>query len=433
MTGSIKEKMDFVSKYKKIIMVSLSCCVVLVLCGYTFSKYQSELNKKNLIAAKQEIATLFQDKKQTMPIAEVSEATLNKVDKKVQKVADKKQYKKLDEKLKSVKEYVKARDLIRSYFDKDVLKVKTTEAQIKQAEEKLNKLIESYRPVLLPLYEQANNQYQGIINARNAVRSLFDDDELTAVSGSIGRNEYQAAIDILNSLPQKQILKQYQPNLDNVNAVITQREEEAALASQSASERARIEAQRAADENARLAAFNVILKGIPYYNQISAGLPNGCECASLLMALHYKGYASGINLNTFADNCPRSTDPHQGFILAMDSYEPLNRVHWIAPDALTAYGSKYGNVANISGCSTADLKAEIDAGNPVVIYATYDFAAAKAYDGEVPGNLHVMLLVGYNPKTNTYIISDPVDGQLNVSGANFERAFSYTRYAVTVR
>lgn len=438
MTTNAKEKRKFFSKNKKIIIVSLCCCIVLVLCGYTYNHYQAEqTNEKNLIAAKHEIASLFQDKKQTLPIADVNNTALNKADKKVKKVADKKLQKKLNEKLKSVQEFVKTRELLRSYFDQDVLKVETTQEQLKQAEEKLNKLMDSYRPLLLPVYELANNQYQAINNAKNSVRLLFDDDALSAVSENIGRNEYQTTLDILNALPQKQILEQYQPNLDNVNAVLTQREEEEArrieAERQAAIQRAREEAQRLAEENARLQAANVVLNGIPYYNQKAAGLPNGCECASLLMALHYKGYASGIDLNTFADNCPRSTDPHQGFVFAMDSYNPTDRVHWIAPDALTVYGSQYGNVVNISGCSAADLKAEIDAGNPVVFYSTYGFAAAKPYDGEVPGNLHVMTLIGYNPLSNTYIVNDPVSGQLNVSAANFERAFSYTRYAVVVR
>lgn len=179
---------------------------------------------------------------------------------------------------------------------------------------------------------------------------------------------------------------------------------------------------------------NIILHGVPRINQ-KLGVLNGCEVACLLMGLQYKGYNKEMSLIEFASMVPKSENPHTGFVLDIWDIMPTDKAHWIAPDALSKFGKQYyDGVCDISGASIEDLKSEIDHGNPVVIYATYQFQCPKGWDKEVPINLHVMLMVGYNRRTGDIVVNDPWDGvELIVSGHAFSTQYNRMRYAVVIR
>lgn len=179
---------------------------------------------------------------------------------------------------------------------------------------------------------------------------------------------------------------------------------------------------------------SVILRGVPRINQ-KEGVLNGCEVASLLMGLQYKGYHQGMTLKQIAEAVPKTDDPHTGFILDIWDLLPLNQLHWIAPDALSKFGKRYyDGVIDISGASVEDLKREIDNGNPVVVYGTYYFQHPKSWCGEVPTNLHVMLMIGYNKRTGNIILIDPWGGiEIVVSGNMFATQYNLMKYAVAIR
>jgi len=186
---------------------------------------------------------------------------------------------------------------------------------------------------------------------------------------------------------------------------------------------------------------------IPYINQYSPlYAPMGCEGASLLMALQYKGYTS-VGLKTFLDGMPKTVrNPFGGFsstpYAVVQGNPPIFQS--IFPIPLTAYGKTYNtNVTNFSGYGTDHLKREIDNGNPVVVFVTNANYAApvwKVYDMGDAGmvnmvnNMHVMVLTGYDSEGN-YHVTDPAGSSASywVSKSKFEAAYNALKWAVVVR
>lgn len=164
----------------------------------------------------------------------------------------------------------------------------------------------------------------------------------------------------------------------------------------------------------------------------------GCEAASLLQCLHYKGYATNYNLESFLAEMPISPDnnPYNGFagtpykVLSDDIFQS------IFPAPLTDWGKQYGNVCNISGASVETLKQELLNNNPVVIYVPIYFQKAKWKDyfhGTTLFNMHVITLSGYDEKTGNYKVTDPIRGNVWIKKGIFERGYNYLKWAVVVR
>lgn len=184
---------------------------------------------------------------------------------------------------------------------------------------------------------------------------------------------------------------------------------------------------------------------IPYKSQLTpVYAPFGCEGASLLMGLTYKGYTKK-SLKPFLNDMPKSKkNPFLGFASG-NPYKNVNGVFQsIFPQPLTTYGKKYSpNVKNATGYTPSQLKAQLKKGNPVVVYVTLDFATPKmakwpmGMAGKVKtvDNMHVMTLIGYNAKG--YYVADPnrkttAKGKYWVSKAKFEKAYNALRYAVVI-
>jgi|GEM_PF-2067206 len=192
------------------------------------------------------------------------------------------------------------------------------------------------------------------------------------------------------------------------------------------------------DSHAVWVANSVVSLDVPYISQYAAGAPEGCEAASLLEALHFKGYATGYDLPAFLKQMPYAPDgnPYHGF--SDTPYQNLgpDYIQSIFPAPLAAWGARYGPVADISGATIDDLKAELKAGNPVVVYVTFHFAAPvwKHWSwGDAIFNGHIMVLAGYDNTNDTYKVADPVDGVYWVDGATFEQSYGYLDWAVVVR
>ena len=188
-----------------------------------------------------------------------------------------------------------------------------------------------------------------------------------------------------------------------------------------------------------------VVLNVPFVSQLTPTYaPMGCEGASLLMGLQYKSYTSA-SLKSFLDNMPKnSINPFESF--ASSPYKIVNGVFQsIFPEALAAYGKTYsGKVADATGISTAQLKAEIKQGNPVVVYVTNNFTSpiwGIFYMGSAGyvrtiDNMHVMTLIGYDEGTGAYLVNDPnsyTKNQYWVKKDKFEKTYDALKYAIVVR
>lgn len=436
-------------KTKKIVLSCLS--VLLVVCAVSgYFAYEHHLEVKAIEKAKQEAKlerdkeskaknayiTLFQDKEGNNVRKDVSKDDVEKVEKAFAKIKDKQLKKQYKEKIKAVYTFIEVREEVFSLLVDGVLKSDTTVEMVNAAQTKVGQLSEGFKAQLQAEMDVINQQFQAIQSLKDNIASFYING---AVRDDIDSQLFQSVLTTLQTMPQKDIAAQYDKNVQEIKAKIAELEA-IAKAKAEAERQAALAAQRA--ESERLARLNqeikeatVIVSNVPLIDQRN-GVLNGCEAASLLMGLQHFGVATNLSLKDVATAMPKhASDPHQGFIHDIFGTYPTNLPHWIAPDALAKFGQTYSaGVQNFTGATTDQLKAELDQGNPVIIYATYGFRNPTGYTGEVPNNLHVMLLVGYNKKTGDYIVNDPWGGVQNfVSAANFETQYNRMRFAVAIR
>ncbi|BDR54116.1 hypothetical protein KIMH_02270 [Bombiscardovia apis] len=173
------------------------------------------------------------------------------------------------------------------------------------------------------------------------------------------------------------------------------------------------------------------------YNQYAEGAPSGCEGASLLQALQYKGKLSDWSLRSFLNTIPRSPngDPNNGFV-GSPFRESSSVYSAIYPAPLTGWGQQYGNVQNISGQPMDALISEVRVGNPVVAWVTINFKPVRWGRwsfGAAVNNNHAVTLDGYNIPAGQVHVSDPISGSYWLSRAQFEEIYNARKFAVVVR
>lgn len=311
--------------------------------------------------------------------------------------------------LGDLRELVQVREKLEKYFANDVLRLGTTAEDVQGMEAKLAELPESYAGALRARFERMREQYQAMVGLKMAVIGLFTDEKMNVVNPRLTRAEYKMVVEQAKNLPQRELAESYDEILARVGQVLTQREKEAAEARQRA-----LEAKRRADELRKKrekeisAAWKIL--SVPYHSQNLQKIYNGCEAASMLMALQYKGYLKGVDLYRYAEMMPKSDDYNIGFVGSIYDLQPKTYVHWIAPAPLAKFGRESSgnpNVVDMTGASLADLDKEVLAGNPVIIYVTFLFNPLKEWLNGAPKNLHVVLLTGYNPETGTQRLTDP--------------------------
>ena len=180
--------------------------------------------------------------------------------------------------------------------------------------------------------------------------------------------------------------------------------------------------------------INGTLLNAPYINQYQVG-DMACEATALLEALYNKGYANNYNIRSFIKTMPISPNgnPNEGF---GGGYQRVTYgiFQSIYPEPLAKWGSRFGNVQNISGSSPTDLQSQLLNGNPVVVYVTMHWAAPQYgnyFWGVGVNNSHVMTLDGYRP--GYYHVEDPAGGSYWVSASNFENSYNIKRFAVVVK
>lgn len=179
------------------------------------------------------------------------------------------------------------------------------------------------------------------------------------------------------------------------------------------------------------------LLGVRNYNQYALGAPSGCEGASLLQALQYKGKLSGWSLRSFLNTIPKSSNgnPNNGFV-GSPFVENAYTYSAIYPAPLTTWGQKYGKVQNISGSSMNTLINEVKNGNPVVAWVTINFQPIRWGNwsfGVAANNNHAVTLDGFNKAGNQVHVSDPISGSYWLSRTTFEAIYNARKFAVVVR
>lgn len=180
-----------------------------------------------------------------------------------------------------------------------------------------------------------------------------------------------------------------------------------------------------------------VLLGVTNYDQYAEGAPSGCEGASLLQALQYKGKLKDWGLVQFLNTIIKSPDenPNTGFVGSPFVEDP-NVYSAIYPDPLTTWGQRYGNVQNISGSSMNDLINEVAEGNPVVAWVTINFQPVRWGDwpfGAAVNNNHAVTLDGFDKTNNQVHVSDPISGSYWLSRSTFETIYNARKYAVVVK
>ncbi|WP_273932918.1 C39 family peptidase [Lacticaseibacillus paracasei] len=220
----------------------------------------------------------------------------------------------------------------------------------------------------------------------------------------------------------------YGNQIDNSSA--TQTADKQAASGQSSS------ASTAQSQNSSQKAQPIASKvlGVSFISQEAAGAPEGCEAASALEALHYKGHATGMSLASFLKTMPIAANgnPYQGF--GGTPYAVVDGVYQsIFPSAFTPWVAGFGGASNISGSSLDGIISQIAAGNPVVAWVTLNYQGPQwhHYDwGNGIDNAHVVTVDGYNG--DSMHIVDPENGTYWISKSAFNAAYSYMKFAVAI-
>lgn len=220
----------------------------------------------------------------------------------------------------------------------------------------------------------------------------------------------------------------YGNQIDNSSA--TQTADKQAASGQSSS------ASTAQSQNSSQKAQPIASKvlGVSFIIQEAAGAPEGCEAASALEALHYKGHAAGMSLASFLKTMPIAANgnPYQGF--GGTPYAVVDGVYQsIFPSAFTPWVAGFGGASNISGSSLDGIISQIAAGNPVVAWVTLNYQGPQwhRYDwGNGIDNAHVVTVDGYNG--DSMHIVDPENGTYWISKSAFNAAYSYMKFAVAI-
>lgn len=358
------------------------------------------------------LAELYSDVEGEVPNTKITQTQIEEVEEKVSGVVMRRYAETKDEigrKLGNLRKFVSLRDKLNGYFTEGVLKIEATAEDVQAAQKEIAELPESYTKVLQGKLAQMQAQLEAIDNLKIAVQGLFTDEKMTVVNPKLTRAQYKVVVEQAEKLPQRELAQGYDEVLAQVDSVLAQREKEAAEARQRALEaKRRAEELRKKQQKEEAAAWKVL--NVPYHSQNWQKIYNGCEAASMLMALQFKGYLKDVDLHKYAEMMPKSEDYNTGFVGSIYDLQPKTYVHWIAPAPLAKFGresSGNANVVDISGASLADLDKEVAAGNPVIIYVTFLFNPLKEWLNGAPKNLHVVLLTGYNEKTGTQRLTDP--------------------------
>ena len=306
----------------------------------------------------------------------------------IQTNSSKQAFRKLDKKdialdLNSYNDYLNTVDLINKYSVNGILLSSATSTNINEINRAYNKLNDKYKEILKTQVQDIKKQFEEMNNLQEEIANLFKNNNKTVVKDNVTIETIDNYILELNKIPQKDFVIENQFYLKNAKIEIKKKIE---------------------------AAW--VKLNVPYISQNKNNILNGCEAASMLMALQYKGYLKEMTLQEYVKLMPLSlnNNAEEGFTHDLYTLYPLTVPHWIAPTPLTKFGidtSGNNNIINGTGMSIDELDRELDNNNPVIIYVIAKFNEPKEVIEGAPKNLHVMLLTGYNKITREHFIVDP--------------------------
>jgi uncharacterized protein YvpB len=177
-----------------------------------------------------------------------------------------------------------------------------------------------------------------------------------------------------------------------------------------------------------VSASGAILLKVPIVKQ---AMKLDCEAAALTAALQYRGLS--ISQEQVFSQLPLDLQPavvEQGRLVAWgDPYTAFVGNVNGSEEAYTGYGVYYPPIAQVAenqgftavqggGWSWTSLLGQLEAGNPVVVWAPWHLRSAyvtayTAFDGRsvwFSNQEHAQVLVGYNPASGTVTLMDPWDG-----------------------
>ncbi len=166
-------------------------------------------------------------------------------------------------------------------------------------------------------------------------------------------------------------------------------------------------------------------------------LPTGCESVALTIALHHYGY--NIGKTVIADSyLPYNSNYAIGFFGSPYSYYGggcfAPAITTAANNFLTSRQSSY-KAKDITGTSFQELYNYIDRGHPVIVWGTMYMKDPVFTGASVSWNgrrylwyrmEHCMVLYGYDKKSDTVKISDPLIGYVTRNRADFEHLYNIT-------
>ncbi len=317
---------------------------------------------------------------------------------KIKKVKNKNKVDNLLTNANNSKDYIVLKEKINSYYKNNVLDYTITQKDIDELYNECDKLDPSYKDIAKNKIDNVKSEYDIITQATKCVDELFKNEEKTEMKEDINREKYNEAKKLVENLKQEELKEKLNNYLKIIDDTLNTIEEE----------------KRRLEEEKRKQIEKInnawIKLDIPYISQNKSGVYNGCEAASLLMALKYKGLLQNMDLVTYSNDIPKSDDPNTGFYLSIFEKEPSDVAHWIAPTPLAEFGkssSGYNNIINATGWNLSDLDNEVINGNPVIIYLTFDFESPINWSNGAPKNLHVLLIKGYNTITGEHLLLDP--------------------------
>lgn len=392
-------------RINKIIIITILLSIVLISTGavLTYIEYTNQKNNKmHLEKVQTKYKNLFENNKPK------DDLTINKVQSIKKDAKSIKLYenetKKIINELSELEAYLELKADIENCYEGTIMFSTVTKENINTMKTKNKKLSKEYQKYTNNYIIDLESQRSNIDIEEEKIKNLYTDDS-TTFKENITINDIEAIRLSLNTLPQEDVKKNGNEVLDNAIKIVKEREAER----EAERRRQAIEAERRRQEQIKNAW---IILNVPYISQNHNNVDNGCEAASLLMALQYKGYLKDMTLYQYATDMPKSpnNNAQEGFTHDIFTKEPNDVPHWIAPEPLAKFGrtsSGNQNVVNITGSSLEDLDRELDKGNPVIIYLTSMFKTPGTWIEGTPLNLHVQLLTGYNKITKEHLIVDP--------------------------
>ena len=341
-------------KVKKVLMILLILLGIILISLGIRTDYIEKENKKIEKLAVNTCNKLYNEKKE--PREELTMDSIILCKNQIKKVKDKTKKDKLNKETTQVEKYYILKNELYKYIENGIIKKEISQEQVKVTETKIKELPKKYQNLLKETMEQINEQLSILSLFEIEISKLYIDSNKQQVITSVTKEQYNGVLGILEQIKNEEIRNDLSKYVDQIDKYIKEREKEEL--------RKKIEAERKRIEEINRAWIKL---NVPYISQNNTGVLNGCEAASLLMALKYKGYLSDMDLPTYATNMPKSDDPNIGFYLDIFGIEPTGVSHWIAPSPLANFGRESSGNINIIDATGMSLE-QIDNINAVYFY-----------------------------------------------------------------